>query len=62
MIPFRLSKAGWRVIEGAVEGGWGQTVRLVFVMLAFAVLLVTALIFAGAFGGLVVDAAASRFA
>lgn len=33
MIPFRMSKTGWRVVETAI-GGWGPTLRLVMIIMA----------------------------
>lgn len=40
----KLSKSGWRVVSEAVESGWGQTLRLLVLIVAFAVLLLAVLV------------------
>lgn len=55
MVSANVGKEGWRVIGSAVESGWGQTLRLVLVILALGLGAVSALLFLLVAGGWLLD-------
>lgn len=61
MIHLSIGKTGWRVIGDAVEGGWGQTLRLALVIVTLATLVPSVLVCAGVAGSWLAQSANSIF-